>query len=470
MAEVHFGRNTFFRVSPAVDSKALCFAVRRGEVVGRFDAKYLAFREGPSAPRFPLRALGSLVRKEPDYGSGARAVRRTSSEQPRYIRITDFGEDGIEPGHEFLTADPVEKGYDLFTDDLLFARSGATVGKTYIHEDTTEPAIFAGYCIRFKLQGSEALPRFVYWFTKTTAYARWVARIQRPAGQPNINKEEYKSLELPLPPPAVQGELVAALDAARVSRRMKLAHAVSLLAGTDGFALDAMGLAPPPRDDRKVFAVRRKYAQRQGHLNADYFHPERVLTLRTIEDAKDHLDNDRLGNLVDLVRDQVKTPDSNYISLAHVQSNTGELVDADEVAEGACSRFRPGDVLFARLRPYLNKVHLAETEGCCSPEFYVLRTRDPEALRPAYLAVVLRSSIILAQTRHMMTGNTHPRLTGDDVVELVVPKPRPEMQERIATEAGRRREGSRRLRAEAEVAWLSAKRIFEERLFGAPLP
>ena len=52
------------------------------------------------------------------------------------------------------------------------------------------------------------------------------------------------------------------------------------------------------------------------------------------------------------IRDQIKTPGQNYLSLAHVQSNTGELTTSNEEAAGACSEYQTGDVLFARLRPY----------------------------------------------------------------------------------------------------------------------
>ena len=91
------------------------------------------------------------------------------------------------------------------------------------------------------------------------------------------------------------------------------------------------------------------------------------------------------------------------------KANTGELTDATNTASGNCSVFRTDDVLFARLRPYLNKVYRAEMNGCCSTEFHVLRVKDSETLLPEYLAAILRSRIVLAQTTHMMTGNTHPR-------------------------------------------------------------
>ncbi len=197
-----------------------------------------------------------------------------------------------------------------------------------------------------------------------------------------------------------------------------------------------------------------------------YFHPERILAIRALEHTTQELDCPRLEQVVNFIRDQIKTPGSNYLSLANVQSHTGELVTTDEEVTGACSLFQRDDVLFARLRPYLNKVHAAESDGCCSPEFHVLRVKNCENLRPDYLAAILRSSITLAQTRHMMTGNTHPRLTNEDVVNLVIPVPKLAVQEAIAAEARRRREEARRLRTEAETGWQAAKRWFEEQLLG----
>jgi hypothetical protein len=70
----------------------------------------------------------------------------------------------------------------------------------------------------------------------------------------------------------------------------------------------------------------------------------------------------------------------------------------------------------------------------------------------------------------MMTGNTHPRLTNEDVVSLVIPVPKPVVQEAIAAEARRRRDEARRLRAEADSGWQAAKLWFEEQLLGPAPP
>jgi hypothetical protein len=85
---------------------------------------------------------------------------------------------------------------------------------------------------------------------------------------------------------------------------------------------------------------------------------------------------------------------------------------------------------------------------------------------PDYLAAVLRSRIVLAQTRHMMTGNTHPRLANEDVVSLVIPVPVRAVQEAVAREVATRREAARRLRGEASESWERAKGDFETALLG----
>ncbi|MGH8646004.1 MAG: hypothetical protein ACREX4_16720 [Gammaproteobacteria bacterium] len=309
---------------------------------------------------------------------------------------------------------------------------------------------------------------YLFYLFSTDLGSELYTRIKKGGLQQRTNLADVDALEYPLPPDDLRKKLVAEMDAAGAARRTKLAEADTLLAGLDGFLLASLGLTPPPEDDRKVFAASVRAAREQSHLNANYFHPERTLALRAMEAASQRVPCAKLVEVVAFIRDQIKTPGPNYLSLAHVQSNTGELVNADEDTAGACSEFQTNDVLFARLRPYLNKVYRAEIDGCCSPEFHVLRVNNAQALLPDYLAAILRSSLTLAQTRHMMTGNTHPRLTNEDVVNLVIPIPKKiAVQQAIVAEARHRREEARRLRAEAEAGWQAAKVSFEEQLLGS---
>lgn len=165
-------------------------------------------------------------------------------------------------------------------------------------------------------------------------------------------------------------------------------------------------------------------------------------------------------------------PGANFLGLADIESNTGEISSrsTEQTAEGQCFRFKKGDILFARLRPYLNKVWYAEYEGVCSTEFHVIRIRDTKSgLMPQYVAAVLRSSFTVAQTRHMMTGNTHPRLASDDVVNLLIPIPPADIQQQIVEEIESRRNVARSLRESAQVEWESGKIKFESDLLGENL-
>lgn len=159
-------------------------------------------------------------------------------------------------------------------------------------------------------------------------------------------------------------------------------------------------------------------------FGADYYHPERIKAINTIQNNP-HIIAKKLCEVVEFKRELVNSCDSDlkYLGLAGVESHTGELSGIDEEASGQAFYYKSGDILYGRLRPYLNKVLLAECNGICSTEFHIIRILDTTEILPEYLAVILRSEVILAQTKHMMTGNTHPRISNDDVKNLLIPIP-----------------------------------------------
>ena len=131
------------------------------------------------------------------------------------------------------------------------------------------------------------------------------------------------------------------MDTARTTRQQKLAEADALLAGFDGYLLAQLGLAAPAPDARRVFAVRLGQLRDTGRVNADYFHPERILAIRAMEKNRKTMRVERLRDIADFVRDAVPAETSdNYLGLANVQSNTGELVEStEEDGAGLCFRF-----------------------------------------------------------------------------------------------------------------------------------
>ena len=358
--------------------------------------------------------------------------------------------------------------------DIVFNRTNSKdlVGKCEVFEEDGE-WVFASYLMRLRVDRAQVEPAFLTAFLNAKAGRSQVDRESRQIiGMSNINAQEIRTLRLPLPSLTQQRKMLKALDAGRAARKKKLAQADELLVGMDDFVLSAIEISTPMQGSQTVYAVRAADTLRSKKLYPDYFHPDRINAIRALESRylEDHATT--LLGIADFVRHQrLVGAGEDYLGLANIQSGTGERIEStDEDGKGNCFEYREGDVLFARLRPYLNKVHRAEASGVCSTEFHVIRIRKDESNRPLlvpdYLASVLRSSVVLLQTRHMMTGNTHPRLANEDVVNLVVPIPDRTIQQKIADEISHRREKARRLRVEADVIWEDAKRRFEEGLLG----
>ena len=174
----------------------------------RFDPDMAVYSRHTRTSRFQLSTLKSHMLVPPQYGANERGIERVTKDVPRYVRITDVNEFGELSEGLGVAAEVANKKYLLAHDDLLFARSGNTVGKAYLHAEThDEHYIFAGYMIRFRLNPATLLPRYAFAYTLCSAYKEWCLAVQRAAGQPNINAEEYKSLLIPVPPIDKQVEI-----------------------------------------------------------------------------------------------------------------------------------------------------------------------------------------------------------------------------------------------------------------------
>lgn len=132
---------------------------------------------------------------------------------PRFIRITDIDFNGNLKEETFKSL-PLElaEPYLLEEGDILFARSGASVGKTFIYERKWGPACFAGYLIRFQTDESKAIPKFIYYFCQTSIYEDWIKENTIQSTIQNVSAEKYSSLILPVPPLNTQNIIVNYLD------------------------------------------------------------------------------------------------------------------------------------------------------------------------------------------------------------------------------------------------------------------
>lgn len=234
-----------YQVPEHIDRNKI-FIVKQSEIKGRLDPKMALYNRKVRHTLYPKVKLKDILVCKPQYGASEPGVTRTNTLEPRYIRITDIDNYGLICNEEMgATAANIEDKYILFENDILIARSGATVGKSYIHKKKPYSCFFAGYLIRFTIDKNKALPEYIFTYTQLNTYKEWINAVQRPSGQPNINSEEYQSLEIPLPNIIVQQEIVNIINSAYNQKLQKESEAQQLLESIDTYILNELGITLP---------------------------------------------------------------------------------------------------------------------------------------------------------------------------------------------------------------------------------
>lgn len=159
-----------------------------------------------------LKKLEELTLEKLSYGANSPSCEIKDGDT-RYIRITDIDESGnLSLDAVGIESESYEE-YILKHNDFLFARSGNTVGKTFLFEKNKHPkSAYAGYLIRYRADETRLLPQYLKQYCFSSRYNFWVKSQIRAGAQPNINAKEYSNLELPLPPIPEQRKIAEILS------------------------------------------------------------------------------------------------------------------------------------------------------------------------------------------------------------------------------------------------------------------
>lgn len=182
-----------------------------------------------------------------------------------------------------------------------------------------------------------------------------------------------------------------------------------------------------------------------------------------------------LGEVIEISNERIAPLASpqiafNYVGLEHIESNTGQLLARPRTLgsdiKSTKNSFKPNEILYGKLRPYLNKVHLAKTHGVCSTDIFVLRPRS-NVVSPAYVAYCLRSQNIVTQATNAMTGANLPRISQSAFQALPIPVPPLADQDRIVALLDEV-DALRKLRAQADQRTADLIPALFHHMFGDP--
>lgn len=164
-------------------------------------------QEGETVPRlrFPgfsgaweKKKLGEILE---DFSYGMNSAAMPYDGIHKYIRITDIDDESNKYKEDSLASPQgkLERKYLVSKNDILFARTGASVGKTYLYNPKDGILYYAGFLIKGHVK-APIIAKFVFLQTLSNQYYKWVKIMSARTGQPGINAEEYKSYTISIPP------------------------------------------------------------------------------------------------------------------------------------------------------------------------------------------------------------------------------------------------------------------------------
>lgn len=180
---------------------------------------------GDIPEHWEVKKLKYLLDEKLMYGANESAVFE-NKDHPRFIRITDFGKNGELKNTTFKSLPPEKANSFLLSEgDVLFARSGATVGKTFQFKNYIGTACFAGYLIKAKPNTQLITSDFLYKFTKSGFYENWKDSIFNKATIQNIGADKYAVLDIPKPPVSEQIKIIDFIEqeSKRIDAKIKKA-------------------------------------------------------------------------------------------------------------------------------------------------------------------------------------------------------------------------------------------------------
>lgn len=136
------------------------------------------------------------------------------SSKYRYLRITDISDDGclLDNDLKSVSGDNIDS-YILSENDIVFARTGNSTGRSYLYDKRHGLLVYAGFLIRYKIDQSKINPKYLHYFTNSSYYKQWVKNLSNGSTRGNINAQTFADCDIIYPSRQQQDILVNTLSA-----------------------------------------------------------------------------------------------------------------------------------------------------------------------------------------------------------------------------------------------------------------
>ena len=411
------------------------------------------------------------ISDEPSYGTSKKSDREGTMPVLRMGNITRVGTIDYTDLVYTSDADDIAK-YALRPGDLIFNRTNSRewVGKVAYY-DGSIPAVYAGYLVRFRVILIN--PKYINYAMCTQYERNWCANVKTDGvNQSNINARKLKSFLVPVPPLAEQRRIVDALDkylALVDGIERDRADLDGLLAQLKSKVLDLAVrgelVEHNPGDEPASELLARIHAEKLAMLERGELKPKDVKNDTVIFAGSDGLRYEKpadgkgeakciekeipfevpegwswarlgvisnYGDASGVPIESIKN-DAWIVDLEDIEKDTGRILAKLKKGERDSSSskrpFKSGQILYSKLRPYLNKVLIADEDGFCTSEIMPIALYDNMA--PDYIRRCLMSPYFLAYANQCAYGCKMPRLSTSDGKKALISIPPLVEQHRI---------------------------------------
>lgn len=352
----------------------------------------------------------------------------------KLLRITDIQDNQVDWGTVPFTDfdDNKVASYILYDGDIVFARTGATVGKSYLIKGLNQKAIYASYLIR--VQAFDLiLPEYVKLFFESRYYWEQIELSSVGIGQPNVNGTILGNLNIPLPPLAEQHRIVAEIE-----------RWFSLIDIIESRKQDLQTTIKQAKNKILDLAIHGKLVPQD--LNDE---PASELLKRINPKAEITCDN---GHSEKLPQNWVWVKGKNIffpMKSAKPKNNEFQYIDIDSIdnkqqiineiktiktanAPSRASRYtQKNDVIFSMVRPYLRNIAKVVTDNCIASTGFYVCSAIPQILNSDYCYYLMVSDYVVNGLNQFMKGDNSPSINKGHIDEWLFPLPPLTEQQRI---------------------------------------
>ena len=328
----------------------------------------------------------------------------------KYIRITDISEASNKFVPNPLTSPDgnLDDKYKLKRGDIVFARTGASTGKTYLYNENDGNLYFAGFLIKFHIDKAD--PKFIFYNTLKDEYLNWVSVMSVRSGQPGINSNEYTKLPLYLPSIDEQNKISKFLN--------KIDEKIQLL------------------ENKHIYYQNfKKYLMQQIFAQKLRFNKTSEWETYSLNDI-----GETYNGLSGLSKDNFEKGNSKYITYKSIFDNNilkSDFTENVELNNKSQNEVKKGDLFFTGSSETPEEVGMVSVlnqnvKDCYLNSFcFGFRLNNEININPLFLAYYLRSPIMRNKIMILAQGSTRFNLSKKEILKLKIEIPSINEQQQV---------------------------------------